>query len=174
MAKSLLLTGNPGIGKTTIIKQVAAELDARAGGFYTEEIFGPGGRQGFRLFTLDGQSTILAHKEIRGPNVPQVGRYGVDLKALESVGVKAIYRAMEQRKIIIVDEIGPMELLSRQFQEALMFAMMGPHTVIGTIMRKSHPEADAFRILAQVTVWEVDQRNRDELPARVLKWLKKI
>ena len=44
MGRALLLTGHPGVGKTTVIKQVAAALGGRAGGFYTEEIRGPGGR----------------------------------------------------------------------------------------------------------------------------------
>ena len=59
----LLLTGRPGIGKTTVIKAVATALGERAGGFYTEG--GPGGRQGFRLVTLDGQEVVMAHVNLR-------------------------------------------------------------------------------------------------------------
>jgi nucleoside-triphosphatase len=173
MGRSLLLTGHPGIGKTTIIKQVVDKLCDRAGGFYTEEIRGPGGRQGFRLITLGGKEVVLSHKDLRGPQVPRVGRYGVDVDALERVGVRALQQAMDAGKIVIVDEIGRMELFSAGFQETLMYAFMGSNTVIGTVMRKSHPEAEAFKILAQVEIWEVDQRNRDDMAERVLRCLKR-
>jgi nucleoside-triphosphatase len=75
MGQTLILTGRPGIGKTTIIKAVIAQLGDRAGGFYTEEILGPGGRKGFRLITLDGQSAVIAHVDFKSRS--QVGRYGV-------------------------------------------------------------------------------------------------
>ena len=60
MPRVYLLTGKPGTGKTSLIKQVAADLKDRAGGFYTEEIRSQGFRLGFRLVTLDGQEAILA------------------------------------------------------------------------------------------------------------------
>ncbi len=48
-AKNILITGRPRVGKTTLIKHFAKQLGGRAGGFYTEEIPGPGvrGRSGF-------------------------------------------------------------------------------------------------------------------------------
>ena len=172
MGKTLLLTGHPGIGKTTIIRKVIRTLGDRAGGFYTEEIAGAGGRKGFRLVTLDGEETILAHKDVRGRKTSRVGRYGVDVHALDRVGVAAIQRAMVENKIVIVDEIGRMELLSHAFRDAVMLAIMSPSPVLGTIMVKPHPEADAFKTLAQVTLWEVNQRTRNSLSDKVMAWLR--
>jgi nucleoside-triphosphatase len=171
MGKTLWLTGRPGSGKTTVIRKVVATLGERAGGFYTEEITGPGGRKGFRLVTLDGQETVMAHKDIRGPNVPRVGRYGVDVKALERVGVVALHRAIQAGKIVVVDEIGKMELFSTVFQTTVMEAMIGRPLVLGTIMKKPYMEADVFKNLAQVTIWEVDAHTRNALPGKVLTWI---
>jgi energy-coupling factor transporter ATP-binding protein EcfA2 len=95
MGRTLLLTGRPGVGKTTLIKTIAKALEARAGGFYTEEIRGPGGRKGFRLVTLDGQEAIMAHKDLREVGRPRVGRYGVDVQVIERVGVAALLRAIQ-------------------------------------------------------------------------------
>ncbi len=173
MGKTLLLTGHPGIGKTTIIRHVVAQLGKQAGGFYTEEIVGPGGRKGFRLITLDGRETTIAHVDLRDPKAPRVGRYGVDLKALENVGVAALQRAMREKKLVVVDEIGAMELYSRAFRDAVMLAILGPTPVLGTIMSRPHPESDAFKTLAQVTLWEVNRTTRDDLPAKVLAWVNK-
>ncbi len=171
MAKSLLLTGHPGIGKTTIIRKVIAGLGDRAGGFYTQEITGPGGRHGFNLTTLDGKEVVFAHKDLRDGRFPRVGRYGVDVAAFDRVGVRALRRAMEAGKLIIVDEIGMMELYSTAFQETLVAAILGPHHVIGTMMSKPHPEGDVFRNLAQVEIREIDRRNRDDMAERILSWI---
>lgn len=173
MGKTLLLTGDPGIGKTTIIRQAVEALGERAGGFYTQEITGPGGRKGFRLITLDGQTAVLSHKDLRGPKIPQVGRYGVDLAALEQVGVIALRQAAAAGKIVIVDEIGKMELLSPRFRQALLEIILGPAVVLGTIIAKPHPEGDVFKRLAQVTIWEVNYRTRATLADKILAWLTK-
>jgi len=172
MGPTLLLTGRPGIGKTTIIKAVAQALGDRAGGFYTEEIRGPGGRKGFRLITLDGEETILAHVQLKGGGRPRVGRYGVDVAALDRVGVAAIERALADREVIIVDEIGKMELFSGNFKEAVMRAVLSPRPLVATIMAKKNAWADALKMMPGITLWEVTQENRDALPDQVLTWLR--
>jgi len=173
MGKTLLLTGHPGIGKTTIIRNVVAQMGDKAGGFYTEEIVGPGGRKGFRLITLDGKETVMAHVALRNAKAPRVGRYGVDVEALERVGVAALRRAMQEKELVIVDEIGTMELYSHAFCNAVMLAILGPKPVLGTIMRHPHPESDVFKTLAQVTIWEVNRTTRDDLTGKVMAWLNK-
>jgi len=171
MAKTLLLTGRPGVGKTTIVKKVAAALGDRAGGFYTEEIRGPGGRKGFRLVTLDGQSVVMAHVELRARGRPRVGRYGVDVERIERVGVAALRRAMQRGQVVVVDEIGRMELFCGAFKEAVLEAIGGPYTVVATVMAKPNLWVDALKHLPDVTLWEVTLSNRDGLPDRVLQWL---
>ncbi len=172
MGPTLLLTGRPGIGKTTIIKAVVQALGDRAGGFYTEEIRGPGGRKGFRLITLDGEETILAHVRLKGGGRPRVGRYGVDVAALDRVGVAAIERALADREVIIVDEIGKMELFSGNFKEAVMRAVLSPRPLVATIMAKKNAWADALKMMPGITLWEVTRENRDALPDQVLSWLR--
>ncbi len=174
MGRSLLLTGHPGIGKTTIIRKVVEALGGRGGGFYTEEITGPGGRHGIKLITLYGEEATIAHKDLKAPRYPRVGRYGVDTAALDKVGVKALKRAIRRNRIVIVDEIGLMEVYSRKFLEVLMGGFMGGAHIVGTIMAKHHPEADVFRYLSQVEIWEIDHRNRDGMHKRVLAWVNEL
>ncbi len=171
MGKTLLLTGIPQIGKTTLIKKAVQVLGDRAGGFYTEEIFGPGGRKGFRLITLDGQTITLAHKDFRGPHVPRVGRYGVDVANLERVGIPAIRRAIEKQQVVIIDEIGKLELFSTAFCNTTMEAILSRSVVLGSIIAKPDPRADLFKTLAQVTLWTVELRNRDALHTQIHAWL---
>jgi nucleoside-triphosphatase len=169
MGRTLLLTGRPGIGKTTILQRVAQSLGPRAGGFYTQEIFGPGGRKGFRLITLDGQEAVLAHHEFRTRN--RVGRYGVDVAALDAVGVAAIRRAVQSNEIVVIDEIGKMELFSGEFRGAVLKAMSSQKIVLATVMQHEHDWVAALKQLPQVTVWEVTLRNRTLMPEQVAAWL---
>ena len=112
-----LLTGGPGVGKTTIIKRALERARISAGGFFTEEIRAVGVRQGFRIVTLDGESATLSHTDIGSPY--RVGKYGVDIEALERVGVAAIREAVRQHELVVIDEIGKMELFSSVFKEAV-------------------------------------------------------
>ena len=88
-----LLTGRPETGKTNLVKQVAAQIKGKAGGFYTEEIRSQGTREGFRLVTLDGKETVLAHINIHSPY--RVSKYGVSIDALDRVGVPALHKAAQ-------------------------------------------------------------------------------
>ncbi|MFQ6001621.1 MAG: nucleoside-triphosphatase, partial [Anaerolineae bacterium] len=72
----ILLAGRPGVGKTTVIKQVVEMLGGEAGGFYTEEIRQGGRRLGFKIITLEGEEGVLAHVDIKG--APRVSKYGVN------------------------------------------------------------------------------------------------
>src|SRR2546428_13245635 len=85
---NLLITGPPGIGKTTVPERVTACLPpAAAPGFVTRELRARGVRQGFVIETLDGRSALLA--SVRFDAGPRVGRYRVHLAALDTVAVPA-------------------------------------------------------------------------------------
>jgi energy-coupling factor transporter ATP-binding protein EcfA2 len=90
--RKILLTGRPGCGKTTLIKRVVKNLPQGAGGFYTEEIRDGGTRTGFKIVTLDGEEAVFAHVDFKTPD--HVGKYGLDLSALERIGVGAVRRPL--------------------------------------------------------------------------------
>ena len=104
MKPKVLLTGRPGCGKTTLIKRVVNELELSAGGFYTEEIRQSGQRVGFKIITLDGEEAALAHVDFNTKQ--RVGKYEIDLHALESIGTEAIRIAVQARQLVVIDESG--------------------------------------------------------------------
>jgi nucleoside-triphosphatase len=171
VGKTVLLTGRPRVGKTTIIKEVVKRLPGRAGGFYTEEIRERGQRQGFRIVTLDGQEGILAHVNVRSRY--RVSKYGVDLVSLDRVGVTAIQHAILASDCVVIDEIGKMELFSAAFKEAVLTAIESDKLVLGTIMLRSHPWADAIKARPQVTLIKITKANRDTAAQLVLDSLKR-
>ncbi len=169
MKQVYLLTGRPGTGKTSLIKQAVAGMKGKAGGFYTEEIRSQGVRQGFRLVTLDGQDAILAHVNIRSPY--RVSRYGVDIDNLDRVGVSALHRAARECDLVVVDEIGKMELFSASFREAVLQIIDSGKRVLGTIMLSPNPWADAIKRKPQVNLVTVTRANHQEVLEELLCWL---
>jgi nucleoside-triphosphatase len=164
-----LLTGQPGTGKTSLIKQAVAGIKSRAGGFYTEEIRSQGTRQGFRLVTLDGQTAILAH--INSPGPYRVSKYGVDIDSLEKVGVSALTQAARECDLVVVDEIGKMELFSPKFRETVQSIINSGKRLLGTIMLSPNPYADAIKRQPQVNLITVNRTNHEQVLKELRDWL---
>ncbi len=171
MKQVLLLTGRPGTGKTSLIKQAALRMKDKAGGFYTEEIRSRGTREGFRLVSLDGEETVLAHTGIRSPY--RVSRYGVDIEALDRVGVPALRRASGKNGLVVVDEIGRMELFSKTFREAVTSLIDGGERVLGTVMLAPEPWTDALKRRPEVSLINLTRESYERVLAEVLDWLEK-
>ncbi len=170
MANVYLLTGSPGTGKTTVIRQAIAKSKTKAGGFYTEEIKSGGTRQGFRIVTLDGQGAILAHVDSHSRY--RVSKYGVDVQNLDNVGVAAINQAIDESDLIVIDEIGKMELFSPRFREAVLKAIDSSKKVLGTIMLSPHPFADDIKRHPKVKVVHLTRADHNEVLREILDWLK--
>jgi nucleoside-triphosphatase len=171
VAHTLLLTGRPGVGKTTIIRSVVARLGVRAGGFYTAEVRKQGRRTGFRLVALDGPEGLLASVNRDSPH--RVGRYGLHVQDLERVGVEALRRAVTQPgvAVVVIDEIGKMELFSAAFRDVVLEALESPKAVLATVTAASEPWVNALKRRGDVTLIEVTPANRQAMPDRVLCWL---
>jgi len=136
---NLLITGPPGIGKTTVLERVVACLPpAAATGFVTRELRARGVRQGFVIETLDGRSALLA--SVRFDAGPRVGRYRVRIAAVDAVAVPALAPRSDVR-LVVVDEIGKMESLSPRFAAAVRAALDSPVPVLGTIARSARRDA---------------------------------
>src|SRR6266571_8907247 len=161
MRKKVLLTGRPGCGKTTLIKRVVNKLALPAGGFYTEEIREHGQRVGFKIITLEGKEAVFARVDFKTGE--RLGKYGLDLSVLENVGVKALHRAVHARQLVVMDEIGPMEIRSAIFRGAVNEALDSTAPILGTITARSFPFTDVIKKRPDITMIEVRPNNREQL-----------
>jgi nucleoside-triphosphatase len=164
-----LLTGNPGSGKTSLIKQAVAESQIKAGGFYTGEIRSGAIRLGFRLVTLDGQEAVLAHIDFSKRF--RVGKYGVDVAALDKIGVPALRQAAARDNLVVIDEIGKMEMLSANFREAVLEITGSGQRVLGTIMLQANPWADAVKRQPRVNLVTLTRATYQKVLDDLRNWL---
>lgn len=164
----ILLEGRPGVGKTTVVRRLLSLLESggiEVGGFTTGEIREGGQRTGFTIEAIGGPRAVLARaaqtSEFR------VGRYGVDLTAIERVALPAVSRAAGRRSIVVMDELGRMELASAAFVEAVSRVFAADHSVVATVHVFSHPFTDALKARPDVEVIRVTPENRDGLPGQL-------
>ncbi len=160
----ILLTGPPGIGKTTVIRKVLDRLKLPVGGFYTAEIRERGKRVGFKIIGLNGEEDVMAHVDFPGP---RVNKYGVNVAAFDRVGPSALDEAVRTGRLVIMDEIGMMELLSVAFQQRVIAVLDADTDVLGVIKQHSNPFTDKIRAREDVEIMTVTQKNRDRLPEEV-------
>ncbi len=169
---NILLTGKPGSGKTTLIIKLVTEmisqLRLRPGGFYTHETKEGFFRSGFKIFSLDGKEGVLADTKLESPH--KVGKYGVDLKALEEIGAASIESAVSNKDIdaIIIDEIGKMEAISERFKDAALSALNSPKIVVATIQHEGNGYIFQIKNREDVKLIEVTEANRDRLVEKII------
>ena len=159
---NLLITGRPGVGKTTLVMNVVARLrgSLRLAGFTTAEVRDPSGeRTGFQILTLEGKQAELARAGFRSS--VQVGRYGVNLEAFERLALPELAR--RDVDLIVIDEIGKMECASDRFCRSVEGALDSQVSVLATLGFARLPFLRSVRSRPDVEVLTLTERNRNAL-----------
>jgi nucleoside-triphosphatase len=167
---ALLLTGRPGVGKTTAVRTAARRLeDVRLTGFYTEEIRAGGARRGFRLVTFKGEHAIIAHVDLPSP---RVSKYGVDVATIDRFA-EALESVDDRAAVYLIDEIGKMECLSSTFVEAVRRLIETGRPVVATVAQRGGGFIEEVKRRPDVEVWTVTQATRDGLSDRIVAWIRR-
>ena len=171
LERLLFVTGRPGVGKTTLILKIADELREEGyavGGMITREVREEGRRTGFEIIDLlSNKRDFLAH--INQPSGPRVGKYRVNLVALSLIGAWSIRRALEKADVIVIDEVGPMELNSEEFKSAVKKALDSSKLVIGTIhYRISSSLIKEISSREDTLIFKINLKNRGYLHRVIL------
>lgn len=164
-----MISGMPGVGKTSLLKAVLSRLSLSAGGFISEELREDGERVGFALKTLDGKEGILAHKFKPTPH--RFGKYYINMDDLEKIAVKSVEDAIANKEIIVIDEIGKMELASQLFREVTKKALDSPKLLLATLHRADEPFLNSIRQRADTIVFWLTPQNREKIFQEILSLL---
>jgi len=168
MPERVAITGPPGSGKSTLVKKVIDLLGRQPGGVLAREVRCGRERTGFLLEDLlTGDHGTLASIDGDGP---RVGKYRVCLRDLEEVGARAVERAVREAEVVVIDEVGPMELFCEAFARAVEAALDSKKTMVVVVHAKSrHPLAE--RIREESRLFVVTEENRDRLPEEIVSAL---
>ena len=163
----LVLTGAPGVGKTTVLTKTVDALKAKGfsvGGMVSREVRDGNVRVGFEILDLtNSKHGWLAH--VNQKNGPQVGKYHVNMGDLEEIGAKAIIDAAEKCDVVAVDEVGPMELFSVKFKQAVQAALDSQKLILAVVHAKARgPLLTEIRERGDLEVFTVTLANRSCLP----------
>ncbi len=167
----ILLTGRPGVGKTTIVNRVYEHYSAsglKIEGVTTREVREGDVRTGFMISDLSsGQEGWLAKKDLAIG--PRVGSYVVVSEDLEKIGVAALDRSIKGvADLVIVDEIGPMEMTSLSFRNSISKVLNGNRTVVATVKFGSrYPEVE--KAWEKSVHWEITKQNRESIYRRIIR-----
>lgn len=166
------LVGSPGIGKSTILQNAVSQLKVRGykvGGISSPEIREDGSRVGFEIVDLlSGKRGTLSR--IGWASGPSIGKYRVNLADLSQIGVTALNDAIKEADLIVVDEIGPMELQGKDFQEAIIKAVGSSKPMLGIIhWRIKHPLVEKIKGRSDVKIYEITHESREAVQAKVME-----
>jgi nucleoside-triphosphatase len=175
-----LLIGQPSVGKTTILAAVVSELRARGisvGGMFSREVKESAVRIGFEIVDVS-LAKVGCLANVNQKTGPYVGKYRVNLTDLESIGTQSISNAVKKNDVVVIDEIGPMELFSDKFIEATKTALESEKLVIAVVHWKIDDKLIVeIKNRQDAEVFNVTTQNRDKLSEdlveRTVEFLKK-
>jgi nucleoside-triphosphatase len=166
LKRVILVTGPPGVGKTSVLRRTVKALKNRGytiGGMICRDVREAGVRVGFEIMDLStGQRGWLAH--IGQPTGPKIGKYHVNLIDVDVIGAGSILDAIQTADIVVIDEIGPMELLSTALSNAILKAVESSKPMLGTIhYRMSNSLVDNIKMREDTEILRVTYENRERL-----------
>jgi len=170
MALRIAVTGNPGVGKSTLVQRAVQGYRGKVGGVLARDKRFKDRRIGFELLDLgSGAVGTLADEKGSGP---QLGKYRVNPDDLDRVGAKAVEDAL-QADLIVVDEVGPMELTSRRFASAVEKALASDRPML-VVLHQWSQHILARKIRNSFRVVTVTVENRDHLTKEISEEIRRL
>ncbi len=158
MKKNLLLIGQPGVGKTTLIRRLSEIFkEFNPSGFYTSEITEDGLKKGYIIASLFGEPIIFSHMSLKSKY--SVGKYRIDIKGFESL-ISSAFSQDKKTGLYMVDEIGKMECQSKKFCKLIPELLSSEKPLVATIEEKGGDLINGIKKRSDVKLIEINHDNR--------------
>ncbi len=127
---------------------------------------------GFEIESFAGDKAVMSHIDIKSPY--RVGKYGVDIESMERIAAFEIEIALSENRLLIVDEIGKMELFSQRFKDLILKVFQADIPFLGTILYKPHPFCDGLKDSRGIRLLTLRMSEYDKTYGKIIKWLENI
>ncbi len=163
----ILILGPPKVGKTTVVQKLMALSKRRFGGFFTLAN-NQNKQRDFQLVTLSGREKGVpdpSHKLIKACALENVTTFNVD--ELENRGVSALGTAVSSSEVVVVDELGELQLRSNSFRSLFEELLSSPAIIVATGANSGNPFIEELKSREDSQVFEITAENRCVLPEKI-------
>ena len=157
----IFLTGRPGSGKTTVVKNFIEKFPGKVCGFLTPEIRESGKRTGFLLKLIPSGEELVFASTQKISSV-KFGKYYLNLENLDKA-IEKISANLRECEVVAIDEIGKMEMFSPKFKEFIRELLKKDINLLAVVHRAYAKEFEKYGEV----IW-VRESNREEVLNRLL------
>jgi len=162
----ILLTGSPGIGKSTILEKIRRNYSGAEFGILSKELKDKSKKRvGFEAINHLGRKKTFAHTTDIASRYVVGEKYFVDINVIEKFVVSELEKGIDKPgSLVFIDEIGRMQAFSDKFLNVVRKLLNIDSNVIATIVFDPEPWSVEFKENKNVLLIRVSEKNRDLLP----------
>jgi len=166
--KNIFLTGDKGIGKSTLLFKIVNKIDCSIGGFYEKKIVYRDEIKFDMVSLYDGRCNNIIGK-INKHKLPEIYK-----DIFETVGVEILTNSLNYRDCIVMDEIGFFEIQAENFKNKVFEILDSSKLVIGVLKKCNNEFLNTIKNRKDVVIFDVTLSNRDYIFDEIIDYLKRL
>ncbi|MGN1148921.1 MAG: nucleoside-triphosphatase [Lachnospiraceae bacterium] len=168
---NILITGQPGSGKSTLVRRLVRELQQVPYGYCTVRRHKYIDRKmaywGFWMTELPEKKSRCEISRVYPGSRPECFA-----EAFETFGVRCLLRALELTKpgdLVIMDEVGRFEAAALQFQKEIDRVLDSDRLVLAVLKKEPIPFHEKIKQRTDAILVDLDLQNREEVLQEILE-----
>lgn len=169
-SKHIFLTGEKGVGKSTIWRKILTETGLKYSGFVTKNFEIEGVQKGAYIHALKSCAPELIddNNQIIGIRISHQKMIHLT-ETFEKFGVEILHDAMTNGDVIFMDELGRLENDAVHFKQTVMEGLDSGARVLGVLQDTPSDFLEEIKAREDVVVCTVTKDNRNILCKEILQ-----